>query len=115
LIASERSETGLLCCAYLSRISEVVRQIQEASVTSNENEPSVALLPAAIAAVLALIGVVGMIVVFVSAGQVPDGDVGMRSVDAAYRAGATITPTVPTPGSAPSRSIKVADEARQDL
>lgn len=88
-------------------------------MTSNENQRSNALLPASIAGALAVIGVAGMIMVFVSAGQAPDGNVGMRSADAAYRAGATITPT--SPGSVrpsksiPSSSIIVADEVRKDL
>jgi hypothetical protein len=88
-------------------------------VTTDEYQPPIAPLPAAIAAVLAAIGIVGMIFVFVSAERIPDGDVGMRSADAAYRAGATITPTQPNSarpsGSVPSRSIKVANEARRDL
>ena len=88
-------------------------------MTSDEQQPSIALLPAAIAGVLAAIGVAGMIFVFVSAEQIPDGNVGMKSANAVYRAGATITPT--TPGSTrPSRSIPpssimVADEVRKDL
>jgi hypothetical protein len=102
--------------AYLSRKSE---QAQEANVTPDENQRSIALLPAAIAGVLAAIGVAGMIFVFVSAEQVSNGNVGMKSTDAAYRAGATITPTAPGSAgpsrSSPSRSIKVADEARRDL
>lgn len=88
-------------------------------MTSNEQPPSIALLPAAISAVLAAIGVAGMIFVFVTAEQTPNGTVGMRSADAAYRAGATITPTTPnsTPPSRsfPSSSIMVADGVRKDL
>ncbi len=82
---------------------------------SSESEPSMALLPAAITAVLAAIGIAGMAFVFFSADQVPaDGGVGMQSAIAVDRAGATITPTVPSaPG--PPRSIKVVNEARQDL
>jgi len=71
------------------------------------------LLPAAIAAVLAAIGVAGMVFVFISAAD-PDGELGMKSADAAYRAGATITPTSPN-SVRPSRSIRVADELRKDL
>ena len=111
MIASDRFETGLQCSAYLSRKSEAE---QEFNVTSHDQQPSIALLPAAIAGVLAAIGVAGMIFVFVSAEQVANGNVGMKSTDAAYRAGATITPTAP--GSArPSRSIMVADEVRKDF
>lgn len=88
-------------------------------MTPNENQPPVALLPAAISAVLAAIGVAGMIFVFVSAERIPDGSVGMKSADAVYRAGATITPTSPNSArpskSSPSRSIMVADEVRKDL
>jgi hypothetical protein len=102
--------------ACLSRNCEVA---QEANVISDEDQPSIALLPAAITAVLAAIGVAGMIFVFASAEQIPDGSVGMKSADAAYRAGATITPTPPNsarPSSpVPSRSIVVVDEARRDL
>jgi hypothetical protein len=117
LIASDRSETGLQRSAYLSRKAEAV---QEAIVTSDEQPPSIALLPAAIAAVLAAIGVAGMVFLFVSAEQqVSDGNVGMKSADAVYRAGATITPTPPNsarpPNSIPSRSIMAADEVRKDL
>jgi hypothetical protein len=116
LIASDRSETGLRRCTYLSRKSEVA---QEANVTSDEDQPSIALLPAAIAAMLAAFGVAGMVFVLVSAAQIPEGHVGMRSADAAYRAGATITPTPPASAppstSTPSRSIMVADELRKDL
>ena len=87
-------------------------------MTSNENQPPMALLPAAISAVLAAIGVAGIIFVFVSADQIPDGRVGMKSADAVYRAGATITPTSPNSArpskSFPSRSILVADEIRKD-
>ena len=87
---------------------------------SNESEPSVALLPAAITAVLAAIGIAGMAFVFFSADQVPaTGGVGMQSADAVYRAGATITPTAPRAPSPPQStsppSIRVADEARQGL
>ncbi|SDM88277.1 hypothetical protein SAMN05444050_0091 [Afipia sp. GAS231] len=80
----------------------------------DNQQPSIALLPAAIAAVLAAIGVAGMIFVFVSAEQIADGNVGMKSTDAAYRAGATITPTSPN-AARPSPSIMVADEVRKDL
>lgn len=90
----------------------------------NDDRPPIAPLPAAIAAVLAAIGIVGMIFVFVSAEQVPDGSVGMRSADAAYRAGATITATPPNSGrlsapvrsrSFPSGAILADDEVRKDL
>jgi hypothetical protein len=111
LIASDRFETGVQRSAYLSRKGE---EAQKANVTSNDHQPSIALLPAAIAAVLAAIGVAGMIFVFVSAEQVSDGQVGMKSADAVYRAGATITPTSPN-AARPSRSIRVADEVRKDL
>jgi hypothetical protein len=88
-------------------------------VTSNEHKPSTALLPAAISAVLAAIGVAGMIYVFASAEQTAIGSVGMKSADAVYRAGATMTPTSPNSArpsnSSPSRSIMVADEVRKDL
>jgi hypothetical protein len=116
LIASDRFETGLQRRAYLSRKSEEAR---EANVTPDEDQPSIALLPAAVAGVLAAIGVAGMIFVFASAEQLPDGSVGMKSADAVYRAGATITPT--SPGSArpsksiPSSSIMAADNERKDL
>jgi hypothetical protein len=88
-------------------------------VTSDDHQPSIALLPAAIAGALAAIGVAGMIFVFVSAEQTANVQVGMKSADAVYRAGATITPTSPhsaqTPRSFPSRSIMAADEVRKDL
>jgi hypothetical protein len=109
VIARDRFETGVQRSAYLSRRSE---EAQETNVTSNENQRSIALWPAAIAGVLAAIGVAGMIFVFVSAEQIADGNVGMKSTDAAYRAGATITPTSPN-AARPSRSIMVADEARK--
>jgi hypothetical protein len=116
LIASDRFEAGWQRRAYLFRNSE---QAQEAHVTSDEQPPSIALWPAAIAAVLAAIGVAGMIFLFVSAEQTPDSQVGMKSADAAYRAGATITPT--PPGSArpsssiPSGSTLAAGDVRKDL
>jgi hypothetical protein len=110
LIAGDRSETGLQRGAYLSRTSE---QTQESNVTSDDQQPSIALLPAAIAGVLAAIGVAGMVFFFVSASQIPDGNVGMRSTDAAYRAGATITPTSSN-SVRPSRSIMISDEIRGD-
>ena len=88
-------------------------------MSSNDDQRSIALLPAAIAAVLAAIGVAGMVFVFVSAAQIPDGEFGMKSADAAYRAGATITPTSPNsarPSKAfPAGSIMVSDEVRKDL
>jgi len=90
-------------------------------VPSNDRQRSITSLPAAIAAVLAAVGVAGMIVLFVSAEQVGSGDVGMKSADAAYRAGATITPTSPAtprpsnPNSNPQRSILVSDDLRKDL
>jgi hypothetical protein len=90
------------------------RRAQEANVSSNEYRPSMAWLPAAITAALAALGVAGMIFVFVSAEQIPDGNVGVRSVDAVSRAGATITPT--PPGSArPSGSIMAVRDLRKDL
>jgi hypothetical protein len=93
-------------------------------VNTNDDRPPIAPLPAAIAAVLAAIGIVGMIFVFVSAEQVPDGSVGMRSADAAYRAGATITATSPNSAppsgrvrskSFPSGAILADDQVRKDL
>lgn len=87
-------------------------------MTPNDRQPSIASLPAAVAAVLAAVGVAGMIFLFVSAEQVANGDVGMKSADAAYRAGATITPTSPAaPRLAdpnPQRSILVSDDLRTD-
>lgn len=83
-------------------------------MSSNEDQRSIALLPAAIAAVLAAIGIAGMVFVFVSAAQVADVEVGMKSADAAYRAGATITPTSPN-AARPSKPIMVSDEARGDI
>jgi hypothetical protein len=83
-------------------------------VKTDDNEPSTHLLPVAITAVIAAIGIAGMAYVFVAAGRVPEGGVGMQSATAAYRAGATITPTQPTSGSMPPpRPITVADEARE--
>ena len=80
------------------------------------NEPSTALLPVAIAAIIAAIGIAGMAYVFVAADRVPEGGVGMQSTTAAFRAGATITPTQPAPRLVPApRPITVADEARQGL
>lgn len=88
-------------------------------MTPDDQPPSIAFLPAAIAGALAALGVAGMIFVFVSAEQTPSGSVGMKSADAVYRAGATITPTSPNSAqaskSAPARSIMVADELRKDL
>jgi hypothetical protein len=111
LIASDRFETGLQRRACLSRRSE---KAQEANVTSNEDRPSIAWLPAAIAAALAAIGVAGMIFVFVSAEQIPEGNVGMLSTDAVSRAGATITPTPPD-SVRPSGSTVAARDLRKDL
>ena len=89
------------------------------SSNSNDDQRSIALLPAAIAAVLAAIGVAGMVFVFVSAAQIPDSELGMKSADAAYRAGATITPTSPNSARPskplPAGSIMVSDEVRKDL
>ncbi|MEO8316897.1 MAG: hypothetical protein ABJA75_08070 [Bradyrhizobium sp.] len=83
---------------------------------TEHNESSTALLPVAITAIIAAIGVAGMAYVFVAAGRVPEGGVGMQSTSAAFRAGATITPTQPAPGSVPAIiPITVADEARQGL
>ncbi|MBX9649240.1 MAG: hypothetical protein K2X57_19540 [Xanthobacteraceae bacterium] len=85
-------------------------------MTNDHNERSTALLPVAITAVIAAIGIAGMAYLFVAADPAPEGGVGMQSTSAAFRAGATITPTQPAPGSArPPRSITVADEARQGL
>ena len=85
----------------------------------NDDQRPIALLPAAIAAVLAAIGVAGMVFVFVSAAQVADVEVGMKSADAAYRAGATITPTSPNSArpskSFPAGPIMVSDDLRKDL
>ncbi len=102
--------------AYLAK----AKQRRKPHVTSDEQPPSIALLPAAIAAVLAAIGVAGMVFLFVSARQqISDGNVGMKSADAAYRAGATITPTTPNSArpsnSIPSRSSMAAGEVRKDL
>ena len=83
-------------------------------MTSDEEQPPIALLPASIAAVLAAIGVAGMIFLFVSAERIPDGEIGMRSASEVYRAGATLTPTQPnsaqpsdasTSNASPSRSM----------
>ncbi len=88
-------------------------------MTQHEQQPPTALLPAAIAAVLAVVGVAGMIFVFASAQQISDGGVGITSANAAYRAGATITPT--TPGFTrlsrpiPSSSTVAAGDMRKDL
>jgi hypothetical protein len=113
LIAAERLETGLQCSAYLSRKSE---ETQEANVKTEHNEPSTALLPVAITAIIAAIGIAGMAYVFVAADRAPEGGVGMQSTSAVFRAGATITPTRPAPGSVPAPiPITVADEARQGL
>ena len=88
-------------------------------MTPDKNQPSIASVPAAIAAVLAAIGVAGMIFLFVSGAQVADSGLGMKSADVAYRAGATITPTAPgstqPTRSLPAAPITVADEARRDL
>ena len=60
-----------------------------------------------------------MVFVFVSAAQVADVEVSMKSADVAYRAGATITPTSPsstrTSKPLPAGSIMVSDELRKDL
>ena len=83
---------------------------------TEHKEPSTALLPVAITAIIAAIGIAGMAYVFVAADRVPEGGVGMQSTNAAFRAGATITPTQPAPGSVPAAiPITVADEARQGL
>ena len=71
-------------------------------------------MPAAIAAVLAAIGIAGMAFVLASADAVEDSGVGMRSATAVYRAGATITPTVPR-AVRPPTPIMAADEGRKDL
>jgi len=85
-------------------------------LTSTEDQAPIALLPAAIAGVLAALGVAGMIVLFVSVEQIPDVNVGMRSANAVYRAGATITPTAPNASrpSNPSASINLVEEVRKD-
>ena len=84
-------------------------------MTSIEDPAPIALLPAAIAGILAALGVAGMIALFVSAEQIPEGTVGMRSANAVHRAGATITPTSPNAArlSNPS-SIILVDEVRKD-
>ena len=85
-------------------------------MNTDDIEPSAALLPVAITAVLAAIGIAGMAYLFVAADRPPEAGVGMQSTSAAFRAGATITPTQPASGSVrPLRSITVADEARQGL
>jgi len=72
-------------------------------------------MPAAISAAIAAIGIAGMAFTFVSASKIPEGNgIGMRSAAAAYRAGATITPTAPGPAS-PSGSMMADDGKRQDL
>ena len=81
----------------------------------DENKPSIAVVPAAISAVLAAIGIAGMAFVFVSADRaVEDSGVGMRSATAVYRAGATITPTAPR-SVRPPIPIMAADNDRKDL
>jgi hypothetical protein len=83
-------------------------------VNSDEDKPAGALFPTAITAFLAALGVAGMAFLFVSADQVPESrGVGMQSATAAYRAGATITPTA-SGSPRPQRSIMIADEWRQD-
>ena len=83
--------------------------------SDDENKPSIALVPAAIAAVLAAIGIAGMAFVFVSADQaIEDSGVGMRSATAVYRAGATITQTAPR-AARPPVPIMAADDGRKDL
>jgi flagellar basal body-associated protein FliL len=85
-------------------------------VKTDYTQSSIALLPVAITAVIAAIGVAGMAYLFVAADRAPEGGVGMQSTSAAFRAGATITPTQPASGSMrPLRSITVADEARAGL
>ena len=116
MIPGDRFETGVQRGAYLSRKSEIAL---EADVNSDDNQRSIALLPATIAGVLAAIGVAGMVFFFVSAAQIPDVELGMKSADAAYRAGATITPTSPNSARRskpfPAGSIMVSDEVRKDL
>jgi len=109
-------DCGLVCSAAYHYLA-TAKQAQEAPVTSDRRQPSLASLPAAVAAVLAAFGVAGMIFLFVSAEQVATADVGMKSADAVYRAGATITPTSPDTkrSLAPAPSIRVADEVRNDL
>ena len=83
--------------------------------SEDENKPTIALVPAAIAAVLATIGIAGMAFVFVSADRaIEDSGVGMRSATAVYRAGATITPTAPR-AVRPPIPIVAADDGRKDL
>ena len=84
--------------------------------SDDENKPSIALVPAAIAAVLAAIGIAGMAFVFVSADRAVDegSGVGMQSATAVYRAGATITPTAPR-AVRPPIPIMAADDGRKDL
>ena len=83
--------------------------------SDDENKPYIALVPAAIAAVLAAIGIAGMAFVFVSADRAVEGSgVGMQSATAVYRAGATITPTAPR-AVRPPIPIMAADDGRKDL
>ena len=85
--------------------------------SDDENKPSIALVPAAIAAVLAAIGIAGMAFVFVSADRAVDegsSGVGMQSATAVYRAGATITPTAPR-AVRPPIPIMAADDGRKNL
>jgi len=103
----------LVCGAARTYLAKAKRNL-EAYVTSDDRQHTIALLPAAIAGALAAIGVAGMIFVFVSAEQTANGSIGMKSADAVYRAGATITPTSPK-SAQPPRSIMVADEVRKDL
>ena len=85
-------------------------------MTTDHNEPSTSLLPVAITAAIAAIGIASMTYVFVAADPAPEGGVGMQSTSAAFRAGATITATQPASGSMRlPRSVTVADEARQGL
>ena len=83
--------------------------------SEDENKPTIALVPAAIAAVLATIGIAGMAFVFVSADRAVEGrGVGMQSATAVYRAGATITPTAPR-AVRPPIPIMAADDGRKNL
>ena len=83
--------------------------------SDDENQPSIAVVPAAIAAALAAIGIAGMVFVFVSADRaIENSGVGMQSATAVYRAGATITPTAPHTARPPI-PIMAADDGRKDL
>ncbi len=102
----------LVCCTARTYLAKA-KKCEKVHVTPDENDSSTALLPVAITALVAAIGIAGMVFVFVTADRVPEGGAGMQSTNAISRAGATITPTVPAPRL--PRSITIANEARQDL